>query len=102
MNDLFLVAFIEEFLFDDGAGENEPAGEITEYDDAITDDLITALSGFNIKETEEKVAECVKINYGPDINQVMRDVKNQLDIFDYHKAKELLTDLKRRRNESGI
>ena len=37
-----------------------------------------------------------------DVNEAMRNINEQLNVFDYHKAKELLTELKRRRNGSGI
>ena len=100
--ELVKVYLIEKGLFEEDEKNEEPEGEITEYDDTITDELIDALTNFKIKETEDKVAECVKINYGTEINSVFREVKNTLEIFDYHKAKELLAELKRRRNESGI
>ncbi len=100
--DLIKAYLIENEAYDGETAVAETEGDITEYDDSITEVIISALSSFRIKETEEKVAECVKINYGPDINNVFREVKNRLDIFDYHKAKELLIDLQRRRNESGI
>ena len=56
--------------------------------------LIDHLAKFNIKATEEKIGECCSINYGQDINRALREIKSQLDVFDYHKAKELLTVLK--------
>ena len=80
----------------------EPEGEEVAFDDGIIDELIAALSNFNIRETEEKVRECLDINYGHLVNETMRNVNSQLEVFDYHKAKELLVELKRRRNESGI
>jgi len=89
-------------LFESGEESNEPEGEEVAFDDSILDDMINALTQFNISEAEKSVAECVAVNYGSDINATFREVKNMLDVFDYHKAKELLTDLKRRRNEPGI
>ncbi len=100
--DVVKAYLIEKDMFEGNTEDEQPLGEIEEFDDGIIDELITALSNFNIKTTEDKVAECVNVNYGPDINNVFRDVKKQLDVFDYHKARELLEELKRRRNESGI
>ena len=80
----------------------EPEGEELPLDTTVLDNIINALSNFNIKETEDAISECVRVNYGHDINSVFREVKNSLEIFDYHKAKDLLTDLKRRNNESGL
>ncbi|MCR5590232.1 MAG: response regulator [Lachnospiraceae bacterium] len=92
----------EKGLLESDKDEPAPEGEEIELDDAVIDELITSLSNFNIKDTEERVSECVKNNYGKQINDAVREIKNQLDVFDYHKAKELLTELKRRKNESGI
>ena len=89
-------------LFESETGQPEPEGDIVELDISLIDELIDHLSKFNIKATEDKINECCGINYGSDINKSIREIKNQLDVFDYHKAKELLTDLKRRRNESGL
>lgn len=80
----------------------EPEGEELPLDTTVLDNIINALSNFNIKETEDAISECVRVNYGHDINSVFREVKSSLEIFDYHKAKDLLTDLKRRNNESGL
>lgn len=76
------------------ADESEPEGEVVALDPAIIDELIDHLAKFNIKATEEKIGECCSINYGQDINRALREIKSQLDVFDYHKAKELLTVLK--------
>jgi CheY-like chemotaxis protein/HPt (histidine-containing phosphotransfer) domain-containing protein len=87
------------------AGPDEvtvPEGDVVEFNDTVIDELIDFLTNFNIKSVEETVAYCCQINYGPEINDALREIKKQLDIFDYHKAKELLSDLKRRRNGSGI
>ena len=93
---------IEKGLFEGSASVAEPEGVIREFEDAILDELIEALSKFNIKECEDKINECVTINYGSEVNSALRNIKDCIDVFDYHKTKELLTELKRRRNESGI
>ncbi len=93
---------IEKGLFEGSLNVHEPEGEVQEFDDGIIDMLIDSLSKFNIKECEDRVNECVTINYGKDLNCDLRNIKECLDVFDYHKAKELLAELKRRRNESGI
>ena len=46
--------------------------------------------------------ELCGINYGTDLNRELFAIKSQIDMFDYHKAKEMLVDLKRRQDESGI
>ena len=79
-----------------------PAGEMSEFDDGIIDELIDMLTNFNIRATEEKLDEVTAVNYGTELNTELFEIKKQVDVFDYHKAKELLLDLKRRRNESGI
>ena len=98
-----IKAYLEkEGLFEKTSDDIEPEGEEVKFDDAILDEIIDSLTNFNINETEAKVKECVSVNYGKEINTVFRSVKSLLDIFDYHKAKDELTELKRRRNESGI
>ena len=89
-------------IFESGTDVAEPEGEMVEFDDGIIDELIDSLSRFNIKETEEKVAEHLGVNYGSEVNHAFAEINSQLEVFDYHKAKELLMELKRRRNESGI
>ena len=86
---------IDKGLFESGEKDIMPEGEEVIYDPAITDDLIDALTNFNIKEAEEKVAAYVKTNYGSKVNELMRALKNCLDVFDYHKAKELLVEFKK-------
>ena len=93
---------VERGEFEEDYVISEPEGEEVPLDLSVLDNIIDSLSNFNIKETEEAVSECVTVNYGQDVNGVFRDVKSSLEIFDYHKAKDLLTDLKRRKNESGL
>ena len=92
----------EKGLFESDDSQAEPEGEEVQFDDSIIDELIDSLTKFNIKACEDRVAECVQTNYGHDINSVFHDVKMSLEVFDYHKAKDQLTELKRRRNESGL
>ncbi len=100
--DIVKTYLVENNVFEGEAQDKLPEGDEVPFDDTIIDELITALSNFSIKETEDRVNECVGINYGTEVNEALRNVKNCLDIFDYHKAKEELNELKRRRNESGI
>ncbi|MBQ8006448.1 MAG: response regulator, partial [Lachnospiraceae bacterium] len=93
---------VENGLFEGDEVITEPEGEEVALDLSVLDNIIESLSNFNIKATEDAVSECVSVNYGHEINTVFRDVKSSLEIFDYHKAKDLLTDLKRRKNESGL
>ena len=93
---------IENNVFEGNEESVEPEGEQSELDVTLIDSLINALIAFNIKDVENGVNECVHINYGTEINKAFRDIKSCLDVFDYHKAKELLTDLRRRQDESGI
>ncbi|MCR5686708.1 MAG: response regulator [Lachnospiraceae bacterium] len=101
-----VLGIIREYLEGNGwfeTGETAgPEGEEVEIDDTMIDELIEDLTAFSIKATEEMIGKCIIVNYGEDANRTFRDVKSALDVFDYHKAKELLTDLKRRRNEPGI
>ncbi len=89
-------------LESDNADDAMPEGDVEEFDDTVLDELIDNLSKFNIKATETKVSEITTINYGEDVNKAFFEIKKCLEVFDYHKAKELVSDLKRRRNESGI
>ncbi len=82
--------------------EAMPDGDEEEFDDAVLDELTQNLSNFNIKATEIRVEEITHVNYGDDVNRTFFEIKKCLEVFDYHKAKELVTELKRRRNESGI
>ncbi|MBE5849523.1 MAG: response regulator [Lachnospiraceae bacterium] len=93
---------VENGIFEGDEVITEPEGEEVALDLSLLDNIIESLSNFNIKATEDAVSECVSVNYGHEINTVFRDVKSSLEIFDYHKAKDLLTDLKRRKNESGL
>ncbi len=93
---------VENGIFEGDEVITEPEGEEVALDLSVLDNIIESLSNFNIKATEDAVSECVSVNYGHEINTVFRDVKSSLEIFDYHKAKDLLTDLKRRKNESGL
>ena len=86
---------VDKGLFETDDAQIIPDGKEVEYDAAITDELIDALTNFNIKAAEERAADCVKINYGNEVNELMRSVKNCLDVFDYHKAKELLVEFKK-------
>ena len=92
---------VENNIFEDDSPEM-PQGDVEEFDDSVIDQIVSDLSNFNIKASEDKVKECAAVNYGDDINETFREVKKCLEIFDYHKAKDLLVDLKRRRDESGI
>ncbi len=89
-------------IFESDEPQNVPAGDETEFDNAILDEIIDNLSQFNIKATESRVEEITSVNYGDEVNRTFFEIKKCLEVFDYHKAKELATDLKRRRNESGI
>ena len=93
---------IEKGIFEDEEVFTEPSGNEVSLDLSVLDNIIDSLTNFNIKDTEDAISACVTVNYGHDINTVFRDVKNSLEVFDYHKAKDLLTDLKRRKNESGL
>ena len=93
---------IEKGIFEDEEVFPEPSGNEVSLDLSVLDNIIDSLTNFNIKDTEDAISACVTVNYGHDINTVFRDVKNSLEVFDYHKAKDLLTDLKRRKNESGL
>ena len=93
---------IENGMFESYEDTVQPQGNIMEFDNGIIDELIDLLNNFNIRAAEERVADITSINYGPELNNELHNIKKQLDVFDYHKAKELLADLKRRRNESGI
>lgn len=91
---------VKKYLVDNGEfdGEEsvtEPEGDVESFDMAVVDELIGYLTNFNIKATEDKVSEICSVNYGPDINEKFRQIKNVLEIFDYHKAKELLNDIKK-------
>ena len=86
---------VENGMFAGGEEETQPVGEQVPFDDGIIDELIGSLSNFNIKATEEKVEECVATNYGSELNALFRNLKNCLDVFDYHKAKELLKEHKK-------
>ena len=95
-----VLEVIKRYLEENGLYESqeipdEPKGEETVLDDGLVDDILNALTNFNINETESKVNECVKVNYGSKINSIFREVKSMLDVFDYHKAKELLMELKK-------
>ena len=79
-----------------------PEGELEQFEDGIIDELIGDLTNFNIKAVEERMNELCGINYGTDLNRELFAIKSQIDMFDYHKAKEMLVDLKRRQDESGI
>ena len=98
---------VKNYLTEKGLFEGEdeivqPEGEETEFDDTLIDKLINALTNFNIKETEDTVHEIVKVNYGQEVNETFFEINKLLDVFDYHKAKELLIDLKRRRDEQSL
>ncbi len=92
----------EKGLFEDEQLAAEPSGDVVPLDLSVLDNIIESLANFNIKETEDAISQCVTVNYGHEINSVFSDVRNSLEVFDYHKAKDLLTDLKRRKNESGL
>lgn len=101
-----VLEVVKDYLDEKGIMEEEPdimpEGEETEFDDEVIDRLLNALTNFNIKETEDTVHEIVKVNYGQQINEAFFEINKMLEVFDYHKAKELLGDLKRRRNEQSL
>lgn len=101
-----VLEVVKDYLDEKGIMEDEPdimpEGEETEFDDEVIDRLLNALTNFNIKETEDTVHEIVKVNYGQQINEAFFEINKMLEVFDYHKAKELLGDLKRRRNEQSL
>ena len=86
---------VDNGLFEGGPSAPEPEGEIEEFDDAWLDEMINALSMFNIRETEERINSLVTVNYGKELNVRLRKIKECIDMFDYHKAKELLSELKK-------
>lgn len=102
-----LLGVVKDYLisqnaFEEDRASGEPEGEVNVLDPKLIDGFIDSLTAFNIKETENGINECCRINFGSDINKAFREIKASLDVFDYHKAKELLTELGRRLNESGI
>ncbi len=94
-----VLEVVKQYLIDNGEFEEEdtsvPEGDVEEFDMAVVDELIEFLTNFNIKATEDKVSEICSVNYGPDINEKFRQIKSVLEVFDYHKAKELLGDIKK-------
>ncbi len=91
---------VRDYLEKNGILEDDeidamPEGDVEEFDRQIIDELIDNLSKFNIKATETKVEEITGINYGEEINKAFFEIKKCLEIFDYHKAKDLLIDLKK-------
>ena len=89
-------------MLEEEADDSAPSGEQMEFDDGILDELIDNLTQFNIKATENLVSQTAGVNYGEEVNSAFSQIRKCLEVFDYHKAKELATQLKRRRNESGI
>ena len=70
-----------------------PAGDEVEFDKSLAENIVSALEKFNIKESEEKIAELSTVNYGSNNNSFIKDIKKCIDTFDYIKAKEMLKEL---------
>ena len=86
---------INNMLLDD---EPEmPEGEVVEFDFALAQEIIDALSKFSIKESEEKIEQLAGTNYGEEINKYLRDIKKHIESFEYIEAKELLIELKEKK-----
>ncbi|MCR5300920.1 MAG: response regulator [Lachnospiraceae bacterium] len=93
---------INNNIFESDEGAVMPEGEEEVFDDSVIDTLIDALTNFNIKQTEDQAKEISKVNYGKQINEAFYEINKKLEVFDYHGAKELLADLKRRKDEQSI
>ncbi|MCR5674004.1 MAG: response regulator [Lachnospiraceae bacterium] len=98
---------VKGYLMDNGIFESAdniqmPGGDIEPFDVAVIEEILNNLTNFNIKAVEEKMNELCGINYGTQLNRELYTIKSQIDMFDYHKAKEMLVDLKRRQDEYGI
>lgn len=75
--------------------QNElPQGDVVSLDIDKIDEVINALAGFNLKLCEEKLKELVTINFGQDINSRIKSINDSYEMFDYHKVKDELNELK--------
>ncbi len=93
-----VLGIVKGYLTENGMFETEdviaePEGEEVPLDMELVRHIADDLANFNIRETEQAVAECVTVNYGHEINGIFRQVRNCLDMFDYRKAKDLLEGL---------
>lgn len=89
---------VNDYLVNNGILEEEdsamPEGEEVAFDYSDADEILEALNNFNIKDSEEKIAELSLVNYGEKVNKFIKEIKKCIDSFDYKKAKELLFELK--------
>ena len=82
-----------QFEKDDDTSGNEPVGEEVTISVETVKELQQNLNNVNLKRFEEILAELCIGNFGQDVNKRLKDIKNDYDMFDYHKVKEELTDL---------
>jgi len=88
---------VKEYLVDNDLLSNEedsePEGDLSVLTKDLVEEIIDALSKYNLRLCEEKIRELHETNYGPDINKLVKDINTSFEMFDYHKVKEQLNSL---------
>lgn len=72
----------------------EPDGEMQVLNKDVVDEIIASLASYNLRACEEKLHEISTINYGSEINEIIKDINNSYEMFDYHAVKDKLTVLR--------
>ncbi len=95
-----LLEHIRELLIVEGRFEDQDNNE----DDLLDMELSTlnmdlvlelqqSLNSVNLKRCEEILGEISGLNYGPEINASIRQIKEAYEMFDYHKVKEIVSEM---------
>ena len=88
---------VKDYLSDkgmyDGDEEEAELGELTDISlDAVLE-MQDAINKINLRRCEEIINEMSAMNFGPDINSMIKSIKSSYEMFDYHKVKAYINDL---------
>ncbi|MCR5420005.1 MAG: response regulator [Lachnospiraceae bacterium] len=92
-----LLEMIRELLIQKGVFENNDtvskelsAQEEKTLDPGIITEMQTSLNNVNLKRCEEILDSLYGVNFGNDINVMIKQMKDAYDMFDYHTVKDIL------------
>jgi CheY-like chemotaxis protein/HPt (histidine-containing phosphotransfer) domain-containing protein len=78
------------FIDNEGDGVNVDDLDKENLDPAVINDLQQSLNNVNLKRCEEIIADLGGHNYGEEINNNIKRMKEAYDMFDYHTVKDMV------------
>ena len=89
---------VKEYLYDNGVSFDEDEqdsndGELVSLDMALLSELSDSVKTMNLRRSEEIISELSSNNYGSEINQIIKKIKNAYDNFEYMEIMSYVKEL---------